>query len=94
MTAARVATDQLTKALINAAARGIRPRCGDYEVNHYGLSEHEGERARLCRGCPVIRPFHKATAICSGSKFKPARPRWSAPPKPIKCWSTARSLPR
>jgi hypothetical protein len=61
MTAARVASgeanDQLTKALINAAARGIRPRCGDFEVSHYWLSEYEGERALAaswCTGCAVF----------------------------------------
>jgi hypothetical protein len=59
MTATRVhaeAFEQLTRALINAAARGERPRCGDGETSHYWTSEHEGERqlaALWCAGCPV-----------------------------------------
>jgi hypothetical protein len=57
MTAARQASDQLTRALINIARQGIRPRCGDYEVSHYWLSECEQERkqaARWCAGCVVF----------------------------------------
>jgi hypothetical protein len=37
--------DTLTRALINAAARGIRPRRGDSETAYLSLSEHDGERA-------------------------------------------------
>jgi hypothetical protein len=48
------ANDKLTIALVSAAARGIRPRCGD---SYLWLSELEHERqqaARLCANCVVI----------------------------------------
>ena len=51
------ASDALTRALINAAARGIRPRCGDHETSYLWLSESPAERqqaSRLCAGCVVI----------------------------------------
>jgi hypothetical protein len=51
------AGERLTRALITAAARGIRPRCGDYETSYLWLSELEHERqqaARLCADCVVI----------------------------------------
>jgi hypothetical protein len=35
---ASAASEALTRALISAAARGVRPRCGDYETS-YWLSE-------------------------------------------------------
>src|SRR5215217_2849647 len=57
MTAARVATDAITLALVNAASKGLRPHCSDPGAEWLWLSEHEAERAeaaRLCRGCPVI----------------------------------------
>jgi hypothetical protein len=47
----------LTRALLNAAARGQRPRCGDAEVSDYWLSEADHERALAatwCTGCVVI----------------------------------------
>jgi hypothetical protein len=50
------ASDALTRALVDAAARGQRPRCGDYETAHLWLSEHDGERkqaAIMCTGCVV-----------------------------------------
>jgi hypothetical protein len=49
--------DTLTRALINAAARGIRPRRGDSETAYLSLSEHDGERAiavMLCDHLAVI----------------------------------------
>lgn len=54
---ARQATDQLTLALINLAARGDgRPRCSDPTISDLFVSESETDRAKaapLCRGCPV-----------------------------------------
>jgi hypothetical protein len=50
------ANDQLTVALIKAAAHGIRPRCGDYETSHLFLSEDPHERriaTAMCSGCVV-----------------------------------------
>jgi hypothetical protein len=41
MTTARVATDQLTRALLDIAARGERPRCAD--------------RSRMSCGPPMIK---------------------------------------
>jgi hypothetical protein len=51
------ANDQLTKALVAAAARGIRPRCGDAETSYLWLSEDDQERALaalMCSGCAVL----------------------------------------
>jgi hypothetical protein len=50
------ANDQLTKALVAAAARGVRPRCGDYQTSHLFLSEDPHERriaTAMCSGCVV-----------------------------------------
>ena len=49
-------TDPLTRALIDAAAKGLRPHCSDAGSHHLWLSDHEADRAiaaRLCRHCPV-----------------------------------------
>jgi hypothetical protein len=59
VTAARVATDQLTRALLNLAAQGERTHCSDPATHHLWLSEHEAERATavmLCDHCPIIDP--------------------------------------
>jgi hypothetical protein len=48
------AGDALTRALINAAARGQRPRCGDAEVSWMFLDEdprHRAIAATYCNGC-------------------------------------------
>src|SRR5215204_3502604 len=56
---ARVASkafEDLTRALIAAAAKGLRPRCGDDEISYMFLSDHPGERALAatwCDGCIV-----------------------------------------
>jgi hypothetical protein len=53
------ASDALTRALVNAASRGQRPRCGDYETSYLWLSEDEQDRkqaALLCTGCPIFQP--------------------------------------
>ena len=50
------ANDALTRALINAAARGDRPRCGDGEISWMFLDEDPRPRAiaaTYCAGCPV-----------------------------------------
>jgi hypothetical protein len=57
MTAARVATDQLTRALLDMAARGQRSHCSDPTCHHLWLSEHDAERATavmMCDHCPVL----------------------------------------
>jgi hypothetical protein len=57
MTAARVATDQLTRALLNMAARGERTHCSDPTSHHLWTSEHDAERAvavMLCDHCPIL----------------------------------------
>ena len=60
MTATRLrageAHDALTRALLNAAARGERPRCGDSEVSWMFLDEnprHRAIAATYCNGCVV-----------------------------------------
>ena len=79
------ANEQLTRALVTAAARRIRPRCGDYEVSHYWLSEHEGERALAatwCTGCVVFTECgevgqHQRFGTWAGvdRTVRPGRPR-------------------
>jgi len=61
MTATRTrageANERLTRALISLAARGQRPRCGDYETSWMWLDEDPHIRAQaalLCHDCPVI----------------------------------------
>jgi hypothetical protein len=53
----RIATDRLTRALLDMAARGERTHCSDPTSHHLWLSEHETERAiavMLCDHCPVL----------------------------------------
>jgi hypothetical protein len=50
------ANDKLTMALISAAARGVRPRCGDSETSWMWLDEdprHRAIAATYCNGCVV-----------------------------------------
>lgn len=54
--AAARASERLTKALADIAARGERHHCADAEVAYLWLSDHERERAiaaKLCQACPV-----------------------------------------
>lgn len=58
-TRGRIEADVLTRALISAAAAGLRSNCSDPGTGELWLSENEGERrkaARLCGGCPVFDP--------------------------------------
>jgi Transcription factor WhiB len=71
------ATDRLTRALITTAARGIRPRCGDYETSYLWLSEDAKERrhtARMCVGCQLLEPCadvgrHQRFGVWGGKDF-------------------------
>jgi len=66
-----LAADRLTKALTDAAARGLRHHCSDPETGHMWLSEHEDEReiaARLCLGCPV-QPECWSVAVSRKERF-------------------------
>jgi hypothetical protein len=62
MTATRTraeANDRLTQALFRLAAKGQRPRCGDYETSWMWLDEDPHNRAHaaaMCSGCPVFDP--------------------------------------
>lgn len=52
-----IASERLTKALIDLAAAGLRTHCSDPETHHLWLSEYPEERAqaaKLCEGCPVL----------------------------------------
>jgi hypothetical protein len=40
-----IATDQLTRALLDMAARGERAHCSDPASHHLWLSDHDTERA-------------------------------------------------
>jgi hypothetical protein len=58
MTNARAASDPLTLALLNLAARGERTDCSDPASHYLWLSEHDNERAvaaMLCDHCPVLQ---------------------------------------
>ena len=58
-----VASAQLTSALINLAAAGLRTHCSDPTLSELWVSDHEAERAeavRLCHGCPVLRECRQA----------------------------------
>jgi hypothetical protein len=71
MTDARAASDRLSMALLNMAARGERTHCTDPTTHRLWLSEHEGERAvaiTLCDHCPVIDPCGQA-AEANGERF-------------------------
>jgi hypothetical protein len=53
----RAESDRLTRALLEAASRGLRPHCSDPVTSEMWLSEHKPDRAeacKLCRGCPVL----------------------------------------
>lgn len=53
----KTAGEQLTRALLDLAARGQRPRCGDPETHHLWTSEDQADRdhaAQLCDGCPIL----------------------------------------
>jgi hypothetical protein len=55
----RVESERLTRALVDLASRGQRPRCSDPVSSEMWLSEDQAGRkqaARMCRGCPVIDP--------------------------------------
>lgn len=52
------ARDALDRALLDLAADGRRPRCGELATHHLWTSEKADERARaaaLCVGCSVLR---------------------------------------
>jgi hypothetical protein len=51
----RIASEQLTRRLLDLAATGLLPHCAEPDTAHMFLSEHAGERviaALLCDGCP------------------------------------------
>ena len=89
-TAARQASDNLTRALLNMAARGERTHCSDPATHHLWLSEHPAERAvavTLCDHCPVVDPCrHTAEqhderfGVFGGRDFsiRPGRPKKKA----------------
>ena len=65
------ASEQFVRALINAAAAGLRPHCSDAGTRSLWISEHEPERAQaviLCRGCPVLAEC-RAVATARNEKF-------------------------
>ena len=53
----RIATDTLTRALLDLAGRGERTHCSDPTSHHLWLSERDHERATAvmwCDHCPVL----------------------------------------
>jgi hypothetical protein len=89
-TSARVATDKLTLALLNAASQGLRPHCSDPTSHHLWLSEHERERQvaiMLCDHCPVLTACRQPAelrqetwGVWGGRDFsvRPGRPKPNA----------------
>ena len=78
------ASEQLTRALINLAAVGLRTHCSDLGSTAMLLSEYEAERAhaaRLCRGCPGLGPCD-AAAASRGEKIGVWGAKDRTPPKP------------
>jgi hypothetical protein len=68
---AALASDALTTALLQLAARGQRTHCSDPELHNYWLSEnptHRAVAATLCTGCPVLDPC-RDTAELHGERF-------------------------
>ena len=52
------AAEQLTRALVDLATKGQRPRCGDPATHDYWTSDEQAEReqaASWCVGCPILR---------------------------------------
>lgn len=67
----RTASDVLTRALLNLANRGGRPRCSDPGTHQLWLSEDAAERALAatwCAGCPVLAECRDAAAA-NGERF-------------------------
>lgn len=57
------ARDALDRALLDLAAEGRRPRCGELADHLWWTSEKADERARaaaLCVGCPVLQQCAQA----------------------------------
>lgn len=57
------ARDLLDRALLDLAADGRRPRCGEPDDHGLWTSEDRDERARaarLCAACPLLRPCAEA----------------------------------
>lgn len=57
--------DRLTRALVDLATQGRRPRCGDPETHDLWLSDDPEERkqaAAWCAGCPVLTECADAAA--------------------------------
>lgn len=57
------ARDALDRALLDLAADGRRPRCGEPASHHMWTSEKADERARaaaLCVGCSVLQECAQA----------------------------------
>jgi hypothetical protein len=86
------ASERLVRALINAAAAGLRTHCSDGASKHMWLSDDEQERAvavELCSGCPVIRECGEA-ASARGEKFGVWAAEDKTPPKPVATGKAAR----
>ena len=57
--------EELTRALLDLATNGERPRCGDPETHALWLSDDHEERklaATWCDGCPILQPCAEAGA--------------------------------
>jgi Transcription factor WhiB len=57
MTRTTTATTDLTRALIDLAAAGLRTHCSDATLSELWVSDNPSERreaTRLCQHCPVI----------------------------------------
>lgn len=57
------ARDRFDRALVDMAAEGRRPRCGEHADRDLWTSDDRDERrraAQLCARCPLLRPCAEA----------------------------------
>jgi hypothetical protein len=65
------ASDRLTMALLNLAARGERTPCSDWSIRNLFISESEQERklaVHACQSCPVTAECLQA-ALAHDERF-------------------------
>ncbi len=58
--------EQLTRALVDLATKGQRPRCGDPATHAYWTSDEQAEREQAvswCAGCPILRECAAAAEV-------------------------------
>ncbi len=85
------AAEQLTRALVDFAAQGRRPRCGEPGGHELWCSDDATDRAQAaswCTGCPVMDEC-AAAADEQAEKFGVWAGRDRTPPQPSRTRSRA-----